>query len=214
MSLPRFMNPQVLAQQGDTWPGGVAPPAGGRKLRGIPIDGFPLVRQALPNWCWAAVASGVDAVLGEGRTQCEIASLYGPNSNSWTVRNTLRPPCCPPRKSVDTIGYLNEVFDILGLTRTRYSAIVDSDITALECRAELENDRPVPIRIAWSSTSGEGHFITLVGNGDAGTFVVYDPSETHEDEGHLRFLTTAGLASGYDGRGNWSHIYPVKKAKD
>lgn len=211
MSLPGFMNPQTRRVRADTWSAPL-PPGGGRAPGGRPIPGFPLAKQAMSNWCWAAVASGVDAVLGGRRSQCQVATEYGPRSVDWTVKAALTPPCCPPKDGMNVIGYLNEVLDVLDLTRERYRDIVDSDATATDCKAELQASRPVPIRIAWSDQPGDGHFITLVGNGDGGTFVVYDPSEAHEDDGHVRYLTKDGLAAGYDGRGSWSHMYPVKKA--
>lgn len=211
MTLPAFMNPTA-----EVPPAPVGPdlaerfPGGGRAPTG-PIRGFPFTQQALPNWCWAAVSAGVDAVRGGRRSQCQIAQLYGGYSGSMQVRAVLQPPCCPPRAQLDTIGYLNEVLDMLDLSNGNYVDIDHGDGTATAARTDLAASRPLPVRIAWSQRNGDGHFISLVGLSDqVDSFLVYDPSETHEDVGHLLTVSEGTLAGGYDGQGSWSHRYPVK----
>lgn len=209
MTLPAFMRPRAVARTfaRSRSPGGGGPPPG------KPLPGFPLVQQDLDNWCWAAVASGVDKVRGRQRSQCQIAAGYAGVTQDPVVAAILGAgPCCPPTSSVDTIGYLNEVLDYLGLTRVPYSAVAGGGTTVAAARADLGNDRPVPIRIRWSARD-DGHFIALVGSDSRGgvfTFLVYDPAENHADVGHLLYRTEQELAGSYDGIGQWSHIYPVK----
>lgn len=207
MSLPVFMAPESLTAKFTL---SLAPPGGGAGGgTGNIIAGFPFVRQALPNWCWAAVASGVDAVRGSKRSQCQIAEQYGISTQWPELAVALAAPCCPPSMRSDTVGYLNEVLDMLNLSASTYSEIQSGDATATEARTEVGAKRPFPIRISWSE-AGDGHFIAIIGTTQQQEFLVYDPSERHEDVNHLLTVTERGLAKGYDGIGRWSHVYPVQ----
>jgi len=208
MSLPAFMAPKAPPRP---LKGALVVAPGGGGAAATPLAGFPLQTQALDNWCWAAVAAGVDAVLGAQQSQCTIAGRYATNTCDPTVAEKLRPPTCPPDEKNDTTGYLNEVLDFLELSRTPYEAITDGAATGAQARADLALNRPVPIRIAWYN-GDDGHFIAIVGSSAQG-LLIYDPAESKVAVNHLVTVTETLLSSGgYDGVGKWSHIYPVKKA--
>jgi hypothetical protein len=205
MSLPAFMAPKAPARSLTTV---LNFPGGGGAAKATPLAGFPLQSQALDNWCWAAVAAGVDAVRGAQQSQCTIAGRYGGVTGDPQVAGKLQPPTCPPRIANDTIGYLNEVLDCLGLSRSTFASITDGAAVETQARADLKQKRPVPFRIAWSG-SGDGHFLAIVGASDQG-LLVYDPAESKASVNHLVTVTAVQLSKGgYDGAGKWSHVYPV-----
>lgn len=205
MSLPAFMAPKVPARPLATV-FGFTP--GGAKAA-TPLAGFPLQSQALDNWCWAAVAAGVDAIRGNQRSQCEIAGLYAGGTAFPEVAMKLQPPTCPPNGNNDTIGYLNEVLDCLGLSRSRFAAINNGAAVEATARTDLASKRPTPLRIAWSGNNNDGHFVAIVGASAQG-LLIYDPSESKASVNHLVTVTSTQLSNGgYDGAGRWSHVYPV-----
>jgi len=208
--LPDFMSPKKEKPRSlKGFAAAAAPPVPAK-----PIAKFPMRKQELPNWCWAAVSSGVATARSTARSQCQVATLYAGKSQDPIVNTALKKaPCCPPSLKVDTWAYLNEVLDLLGLTRVPIRAITAGDGTAAQAKADLAKGRPVPIRIDWNDGAGSGHFIALVGSetrAGAQAFLVYDPAETHEDVGNLLVRSEADLAGGYNGVGEWSHVYFVK----
>lgn len=176
--------------------------------------GFPMVRQVLPRWCWAAVASGVDALRGHGRSQCAIAQIYSMSATNPTIRAALEGLTCPQDQRHDTPGSLSEVLSCTDLAATPLLQPVANTVTAAAAaRNELNSGRPVPIRIAWTDRDCDAHFIALVGinsgaNGEE--FWVYDPSEAKDGIGHLWSGPVETIATSYDNRGRWTHMYMVK----
>lgn len=222
MALPTFMQPTIRDPfaagphpRGATNPfvNAVAPPGGGRSFAvPNPTVTFPMDKQRLPHWCWAAVAAGVACVRGRSpNTQEGIAGKYALHTRfPWVKAALTPPPTRPPSARSDTIGYLNEVLDFLNLTRVVYQPFTPG-VTAQSARTDLAAGVPVPIRICWRTTGG-GHFVALIGiDNTRGSpdFVVYDPSETKEDLGHRVVVPEDRLANAYDGIGSWSHMYPV-----
>lgn len=207
MTFPRFM--QIAPLMADAYLANTA----GQRLQGR-LAHFPMVKQSLSQWCWAAVASGVDNVLGAGRTQCDIAKIYAKNTPHDYAKNALKGLTCPPDAKHDTPGYLGDALTYIGLAATPSAEpISDFTTTVAKARAAIASGKPFPIRIDWQYPLYGAHVIAIVGVDSAtngANFLVYDPSPDKEDKGHLCSVPAQAIANNYDQAGRWVEMYPLK----
>jgi hypothetical protein len=161
--------------------------------------GFVMQSQQQTNWCWAAVAASVAAYFnsagpsGGPWKQCEIAG---------NVRND--PTCCQdgttPNCNHDDLldSALNTVHHLAGPPEA-------SPISYAEVAQEIDNNRPVAVRIGWYG--GGGHFLALAGYEDAGGAQIVDVEDPWY--GPSTYDYTQFCTRYQSGAGEWTHTFPV-----
>jgi papain like cysteine protease AvrRpt2 len=178
-------------------PAGPAPGVTGPPLGGAPAAGtagslaFAMQTQQQSNWCWSAVAVSVAGFYGTPNPtpqQCDLAS------------QELSAACCPAGSNAacDVPWYLDKALQRVAHLNTWASG---SAVMAV-IQGEIKGDRPLGVRIAWST--GGGHFVVVSGyatppTGDLVT--VEDPIWGQST------LLLAVFQASYQGSGSWSHSY-------
>mgnify|MGYP000482027845 CR=1 FL=1 len=109
---------------------------------------FPMKRQALDLWCWAAVSAATEKYFNPltAKTQCSIAS---------DVKQTR---CCPRKEVCNTVDSLELALSKIGRLR---APVVTGPIPFDQIRNEIRDGFPVAARIAWNG--GGGHFVVITG---------------------------------------------------
>jgi hypothetical protein len=112
---------------------------------------FAMQYQEQGNWCWAAVATSVARFFNSRttRTQCNIADA-----------ELKRTDCCGAGAggACNVYGYLASALNRVGhLKAWRPSGAA----TPAELKTEIDNGRPLCLRVAWAS--GGAHFLAVVG---------------------------------------------------
>ena len=161
---------------------------------------FSMQQQQQANWCWAAVSASTSSFFGgpsgqsgEPWKQCEVANCA-----------LGQVTCCaaPSSPACNTDYYLDS-----GLTCVSHLAgpVTSGPSPYLSIKNEIDNNRPVGVRIGWYGDGG--HFVCVTGYDDgSGTqFVdVDDPwygSSTYE--------YNAFCSAYQSGAGGWTHTYPI-----
>ncbi len=155
---------------------------------------FTLQEQLGINWCWAAVSQGVAEFYGIGSwTQCEIASRTLPGSRNCCTATPRGGPC-------DETYYLHEALTTVG----HLGGPPTGPLSATEIQAQLQQNRPIGVRIRWQS--GRGHFIVLTGylDGRRSYVEVHDSASDSRDPTEL---SLTHLMTRYAGLGIWSHSF-------
>jgi Papain-like cysteine protease AvrRpt2 len=161
---------------------------------------FIMQTQLQTNWCWAAVSASISSFFGgpAGASggpwqQCEVANCA--LTQTACCMNGASPAC-------NQDWYLEE-----GLTCVSHLAgpVSSGPSPYANIKNEIDNDRPVGVRIGWYGDGG--HFVCVTGYDDStGTQFVnvddpwYGPS-TYE-------YTAFGTAY-QSGAGGWTHTYPI-----
>jgi hypothetical protein len=109
---------------------------------------FPLEKQRQDKWCWAAVSVSVDHYFSprSNLTQCLIAQKVLNNG-----------PCCSGQEGCNRAARLQAALSVVGKLKT----IVTRPLQFDEVRREINANRPVCVRIAWSG--GGAHFVIIRG---------------------------------------------------
>lgn len=161
---------------------------GGRRC-GNPLA-FNRQQQQQTEWCWAAVAVSVNLYYhaNSGRTQCALV-------NSALSQTT----CCANGNSTqcNQPWFLDQALQIVG----NLNAFTGGKASLTAVKAEINNCRPICMRIAWNG--GGGHFVTIFGY-SGGTINIADPWFGTSVASHSTF------PSGYNGGGTWTHNYTTR----
>ena len=176
--------------------GGLARPPGS-----VIID-MTIDHQLGDNWCWAAASQAIHRRYepDNSRSQCDIATAtlgqYEPNPPG---------PCCegePRNGPCDQSYYLDRALTVLHhFDRYEVGAMGLAHLIG-----ELQNDRPVGIRIRWG-TGPDAHFVIAGGvvPGPEPTVLIHDPAEAQGDEPSEVPIGT--LVNGYKSAGSWTHSF-------
>jgi len=150
--------------------------------------------QLQDNWCWAAVSTSVAAFFGSTNwTQCSVVSKEV--KDATCCANGSSSKCNVPWR-------LDKALRRVKALKKKRDGI-PGDLEGI--RREIDDGRPVCIRIAWSG--GGGHFIAIEGyRDDSASVAVEDPWHGASD------VPLAVFRSGrYHGTGSWTHTYYTKK---
>jgi hypothetical protein len=148
--------------------------------------------QQQTNWCWAAVATSVSHFYDAASTwtQCAVANAQ-----------IGRTDCCGSGAGgpCNIYGFLDDA-----LTRVGHFDHFAGVATFSSIDDEIEADRPVGIRVAWSG--GGAHFLAIIGClEDATNYVALDDPIYGKSD-----VAFATLSSTYQGTGSWTHTYYTK----
>jgi len=150
----------------------------------------PLKRQERSRWCWAAVATSVDAAYGRKPSpqQCHLASAV------------LRRSCCSGGCNTDY--WLDRALEQV----QRYDRKVARPLDANELRSELAANRPVTLLVTWRG--GGGHFVIVTGiRGEPTSAEV----EVADPDGKIvRRISLSRLRASYRDLGQWRVTYYTK----
>lgn len=150
-------------------------------------------------WCWAAVADFVAEWMSYKKEQCNIAS--------WCLPQVCAAACTSDTPCNVHHTLVNGVLQA-GHTATELSGAISPAVLTLE----LKKKRPVGVRIAWKDKNPHGHFVAVIGLGDApNTFDVYDPARiaAKYNFGSISTMTYGRLQSDYNDGGIWTHTYII-----
>lgn len=128
--------------------------------------------QSQSNWCWAAVAASVSDYYAKrggpaAQSQCQLATTF------------LNAACClDPMPPPDTDWPGNKEFS-LDLPLSTLGLLAGSKVSSAASfpaiRQEVSAGRPIGCHISWSS--GDGHFVCIIGVDEAlKEVVVRDPA--------------------------------------
>jgi hypothetical protein len=130
-------------------------------------------KQGQDNWCWAAVAIGIDAAYGENtRTQCSVASAI------------TGIECCPGNSQPGRVGACDEPRALpRALDKHFREELTDATHPGHKnpafVKGEIDVGHPVAVRLA-SAGSQAGHFVVIAGYsvaaGGALNVRVWDPA--------------------------------------
>ena len=153
---------------------------------------FPMQRQQMTQWCWAAVTSSTTVFFQNDRQwlQCELAA------------QALRlPSCCSgPPPACDQQFMLDRALSAV----QNLNRIVGPPGSLAALAAEIDAGRPVAARIQWRR-GGAGHFIVVEGYDPARNlcFVrdsLFGPSVSTFDVVRLNYLN----------EGFWTHTFLLR----
>lgn len=171
------------------------------------------------NWCWAATTVGIAHYYdpGSALTQCDVVQRKLDRTDCCVPENTSTPPECNVQSG------LTLPLDEEGLHEVTYANRLSFD----EIIAELEECRPVAVRVVWERGFGGGHFAVIAGyvrdesttvSGDAAAvadvFVEdsYFGNSLHTYESFRRFYQTElqNEDSSQIQEGRWTHSYLMR----
>jgi hypothetical protein len=150
------------------------------------------------NWCWAAVAVGVEAAY-EGMAECQCA----------VAARVVGTECCPYGKQTgcDTT---QDLPCALGPHTNGLGSRDPSWKTDQFVKEQIVAGAPIAVRIEWSDNGG-GHFVVISGyirvNGNFDVYVC-DPEDGSRTPWRLsQFIRT------YKGNGSWDISFKTKGTK-
>jgi hypothetical protein len=145
------------------------------------------------NWCWAAVTASVRSYLMPDKPmkQCEIATAI------------LNKDCCS-----EPLPTALDVSHTLGDVLTQFAPATE-EARALsfdEVKKQIDASLPICAYIEWPGGRDCGHFIVLIGYGEAdGKWIdVADPFFGYQ------CLPFESLRTAYQGIGSWTYSYLIK----
>lgn len=185
-SKPSFLN--VLQVPAVAAPSALGGAAGSNTLA------FMMQAQTETQWCWAAVSTSVSKFFDTSSTwsQCTVAN------NAWS-----RTDCCSTGASgpCNKPWYLDLALGIVSV----FDQMTSSIETFADTKSEINNGRPLCIRVGWSG--GGGHFLAIFGWQETASgeryYRVDDPIY-----GSQR-IRKSKLETSYQGTGTWTHSYYV-----
>ena len=153
---------------------------------------FVMQHQQQGNWCWAAVAASVSAYFNPNTTwtQCKIANAELGQTDCCT--NGSSASCNVP-------WYLDRALTLTG----NFVSMSSGAGTMNDVTQEINNNRPLCVRIGWSG--GGGHFVAIDGYNIGLDMVAVDDPWSGASDVDLSVFQTA-----YNGSGSWTHSYKVK----
>jgi papain like cysteine protease AvrRpt2 len=156
---------------------------------------YPYAVQVMSEWCWCAAAASIGGFYRQTNalSQCAVADLvFGSGSCVATAPkpslNLPKPLDAPLRK-------------LKNLSQVRDGSLQFEDMAK-----EIDQGRPVGIRIQWSDEPGVGHMIVLSGyDRPTASVMVEDPKFGQA------IWSFGAVAKLYRGRGFWSFTYLTRK---
>jgi hypothetical protein len=124
-----------------------------------PQISFSLEDQIGDNWCWLAVAVSTDRHfhLGSILKQCDLATQLIPGASGCCTNNGSVPRKCDQPGALDDA--LSAVNELAPGANPSAGALLFPQV-----QAEIDNGRPVGIRIGWDGDPQfNGHFIIVTG---------------------------------------------------
>ena len=154
-------------------------------------DEYPLDPQEESEWCWAAVAQSVAKYFDESaQSQCAIAGLVMKDGN-----------CCDNPVGCNEPAALTKALTKVG----KPPELVNRPLIPRELQKELDEHRPVCIRIGWDG--GGGHFVVITG------YQVLTSGALHVNVADPLYpnctIDYDELSTSYHGDGQWTHSYLV-----
>src|SRR5580692_292588 len=126
-------------------------------------------QQKQDNWCWAAVATSIAQFLDNPTqwTQCALASTQLNQGNDGCCTDGDNPDTC------DTIAHLETSLSLVG-HRSPAQPNPSPGITGTDViKQEIDDGRPLGVRIGWDDSLDQGHFVLITGYDDStANFVV------------------------------------------
>lgn len=153
---------------------------------------FPMQRQEMGLWCWAAVAASTDKYFDprSRSTQCSIATA---------VKHRA---CCPKNEVCNEADILDAALAAVG----RLARAGEGILTFEQIRDELELGFPIGARIGWFR--GGGHFVLITGfrvsDSGAGVVTIADPLYPGNQWLYDDFVNA------YRSLGGWTHTYLLR----
>jgi hypothetical protein len=158
--------------------------------------GFKLTveHQEQTKWCWAAVSSSV-------------ARFYEGDSSDWTqckIASTVTGADCCASPDSAKCNVEADLGDALEAVHHFHSPSINQPIPMDSVISEINNDRPVCVRIVWPA--GNGHYVIIVGYCSPQTLQIEDPSGSS-----IESLDYEQLAKNYQlNGGQWTDTYPTR----
>lgn len=192
-ALPAFLQPSIRAEEQDI--GGSA----ASTSSSAEVQNFAMTCQEDDQWCWAAVTQAVALWRGETLTQVEVASWH---TSGKAEKGECEVKDCK-RGYTDTHS-LGTVLKGRGLHRETTKGTP----TFEEIQAAINENRPVPVRIAWNGSTS-GHFICVTGYVAGERVRVHDPMEPGVGNGPVqsKVIPFEDLVSNYQSQaGESGHV--------
>jgi len=166
------------------------------------MDPFVIEKQFQDKWCWAAVSVSVARYFAPQSlvTQCRVALAV-----------TGKTDCCGSRRE-----HCNEPGDLTDALKAvqRWKETRDEPLTFDDLQTEIDNFRPVCVRIGWRG--GGGHFVIVYGYRILSSGVqqveVADPFFANSILSYNQFVNAYGSAV-QPGGGQWTHTFLVRGAE-
>jgi hypothetical protein len=113
-------------------------------------------RQSKDKWCWAAVSASIERYFlpNSSWTQCRVARSLAAGQKLSGV--SVNANCCGSPDACNKPAALDDALRVVG----RLKAIVPGPLSFDDVRTEIDNNRPVGVRIGWD---GGGHFVAIHG---------------------------------------------------
>jgi hypothetical protein len=148
------------------------------------------------NLCWAAAAASTFNYLDGGRNlkKCEVAQ-------------DRRPPpaavdCCANLDQCDVEGSVSQSLN----KRRRLRRVGQGKPLIQAIKDEIDNDKPVCVRIEWQNTS-VGHFVVITGySGDPGSEMIQVKDPLFTD----RSVDFGSFPGQYEEGADWTHTVFTK----
>jgi len=152
---------------------------------------FIMQQQQCGQWCWAAAAVSVCAFFNPNQTWTQC-SLVNAEFN--------RPDCCVVgcSQACNQPWYLSNALQRTG----NYVALASGVCTMNQIKQEIDNNRPLCVRIEWNG--GGGHIVAIDGYNQSLDMVAVDDPSAGSSDIDLTIFQTA-----YQGVGTWTHSYWV-----
>lgn len=178
----------------DTIPAGDTVPARASAIDEIILE-VTIPEQKLDNWCWAAVAAGLERFYGfPEREQCQIVS------------SVLQTVCCDAGVSLDLCNLPLSADPALGI-HLRRKFTDPKHRTFGFVHAQISRGYPIVVRIDWNE-QGAGHLVVINGYRREGKKIhlyVCDPESGKQTK--VRF---EHFLSYYKEKGFWDISYETK----
>lgn len=154
---------------------------------------FNMQAQQQTNWCWAAVATSVALFYNPSSTWTQCTLVNAELGETTCCSNGGSAACNKP-------WYLDKALQRVGQLDSWSSGAM----SFANVRAEIDNSRPLGVRIGWSG--GGGHFVVVDGylNDASQQVAIEDPWYGASDMSYTAF------SSSYQTSGSWSHSYETQ----
>jgi Papain-like cysteine protease AvrRpt2 len=145
--------------------------------------------QQQTQWCWAATSVSVNLYYdpGTGNTQCLVANTV--------LDKTI---CCDDGSKCNQPNKLGKALTVVG----NLNAIASGKASFATVKGEIDNCRPICLRIGWNG--GGGHFVAIYGCTGDNIINIGDPWWGDSVVYYSKF------PSGYHGGGSWTDSYTTK----
>ncbi|NAX10196.1 hypothetical protein C1W90_04665 [Burkholderia pseudomallei] len=160
----------------------------------VMLQNFAMPNQQQDEWCWAAVSIAFRNFYGrnaDAMTQCQLARKILSNGN-----------CCENMAGCNFPEDLQAALTAADVT----AQVFAGPLSAQDITNQLQNNRAIGVRIAWSSTNA--HFVSVFGIYDTLAQGIWVDVGDPEVGGGLGTTPLDALTSNYrSGGGVWTHTY-------